>query len=71
MHVGNCDGININDVAIIGAMVGVDCTVIIIMVITNIMVWIYCIRRMDYKGGTMVLVKLASYLCSITTNINY
>ena len=55
MHVGNCDGTNINDVAIIGAIVGVDCTVIIIMVITNIMVWIYCIRRMDYKGGTMVL----------------
>ena len=55
MHVGNCDGTNINDLAIIGAIVGVYCTVIMIMVITNIMVWIYCIRRMDYKGGTMVL----------------
>ena len=34
-----------NNVVLIGAVVGVDCTIIIIMVITNIMVWIYCFRR--------------------------
>ena len=34
-----------NNVAFIGAVVGVDCAVIIIMVITNIMVWIYCFRK--------------------------
>ena len=43
------DHSNIN-AAIIGAIVGVDCTVIIIMVITNIMVWIYCFRRRDHTG---------------------
>ena len=55
MYVGSCDDTSTNNGALIGAIVAVDCTVIIIMVITNIMVWIYCFRRMDYKGGTMVL----------------
>ena len=34
-----------SNVVLIGAVVGVDCTVIIIMLITNIMVWIYCFRK--------------------------
>ena len=41
IYVDGCD----NNVALIGAVVGVDCTVIIIMVITNIMVWIYWFRK--------------------------
>ena len=44
IYVGSCD----NNLAIIGAIVGVDCTVIIIMVITNIMVWICCFRKRHY-----------------------
>ena len=36
--------------ALIGVIVGVDCTVIIIMVITNIMVWIYCFKRRHHTG---------------------
>ena len=54
MYVGNCDGTSNNNAAIIGAIVGVDCTVIIIMVITNIMVWIYCFRRRQHTGMYMV-----------------
>ena len=48
IHVDDCD--SNNNGALVGAIVGVDCTVIIVMVITNIMVWIYCIRRSDHTG---------------------
>ena len=48
IYVDSCD--TNNNAAIIGAIVGVDCTVIIIMVITNILVWIYCFRRRHYAG---------------------
>ena len=44
----SCD--SSNNGALIGAIVGVDCTVIIIMVITNIMVWIYYFRRRHHTG---------------------
>ena len=53
MYVGDCDDTIINDVTVIGAIVGVVFIIIIIMVITNIMVWIYCFRRRDYTGITM------------------
>ena len=49
IYVADCDSNN-NNAVIIGAIVGVDCTVIIIMVITNIMVWIYCFRRRGHTG---------------------
>ena len=39
-----------NNGALIGAIVIADCTVIIIMVITNIMVWIYCFRKRQHTG---------------------
>ena len=39
-----------NNGVVIGAVVGVDCVVIIIMVITNIMVWIYCFRKRHHTG---------------------
>ena len=53
MYVGDCDDTIINDATVIGAIVGVMFIIIIIMVITNIMVWIYCFRRRDYTGITM------------------
>ena len=34
-----------DNVALIGAVVGVDCVVITIMVIVNIMIWIYCFKK--------------------------
>ena len=43
VHIGSCDDL-------IGAVVGVDCVVIIIMVITNIMIWIYCFSRRNYPS---------------------
>ena len=55
----SCDN-SINNGALIGAVVGVDCTVIIIMVITNIMVWIYCFRKRKNSGGYKL-----SYLCTL------
>ena len=48
MYIGSCD--SNNNGAVIGAVVGVDCVVIIIMVITNIMVWIYCFRKRHHTG---------------------
>ena len=53
IYVADCD--NNHNVSIIGAIVGVDCTVIIIMVITIIMVWIYCFRRRHHTGSYMYL----------------
>ena len=53
MHIDDCD--SCNNAAIIGAIVGVDCTVIIIMVITNIMVWIYCFRRRNHTGSVVAI----------------
>ena len=52
MYIGSCDS---NDnVTLIGAVVGVDCVVIIIIVITNIMVWIYCFRRKHHTGNRCI-----------------
>ena len=48
MHTDGCDCNN--NVTLIGAVVGADCVVIIIMVITNIMVWIYCFRKRHHIG---------------------
>ena len=48
IYVDSCDG-NYN-ITLIGAVVGVCCVVIIIMVITNIMVWIYCFRKRHHTG---------------------
>ena len=48
IHVDDCD--SSNNGVVIGAIVGVDCTVIIIIVITNVMVWIYYFRRRDHTG---------------------
>ena len=56
MYVDDCD--SNNNAAIIGAVVGVLCTVIIIMVITNIMVWIYCFRRRDHTGTVVYSYKV-------------
>ena len=39
-----------NNAVTIGAVAGVNCVVIIIMVITNIMVWIYCFRKKHHTG---------------------
>ena len=52
MYVGkeSCNNSN-NTGTLIGAVVAVDCTVIIIMVITNIMVWIYCFRKRKHTGS--------------------
>ena len=44
LYIDNCNCDSNWSGAIIGAVVEVDCVVIIIMVITNIMVWIYCFR---------------------------
>ena len=55
MYVGDCDDTIINDTTVIGAIVGVVFIIIIIMVITNIMVWIYCFRRRDYTGITCTM----------------
>ena len=54
IYVGSCDCNSINEAAIIGAIVGVMFIIIIIMVITNIMVWIYCFRRRQHTGTYMV-----------------
>ena len=48
-----------NNAAIIGAIVGV--AVIIIMVITNIMIWIYCLRKKDHTNKSMVTYTQLSY----------
>ena len=39
-----------NNGVLIIAVVGVNCTVIITMVITNIMVWTYCFRKRHHTG---------------------
>ena len=39
-----------NSEVLIIAVVGVDCTIIIIMVIINIMIWIYCFRKRHHTG---------------------
>ena len=59
MYVDDC--YSSNNAAIIGAIVGVDCTVIIIIVITNIMVWIYCFRIRDHTGIYKVVNEISSY----------
>ena len=46
--IDTCDS-NSNAVTI-GAVVGAFCVVIIIMVITNIIVWIYCFRKRHHTG---------------------
>ena len=50
IYVGSSDGTGGNDAAMIGAIVGVGLIIIIIMVITNIMIWIYCFRRRHHPG---------------------
>ena len=50
-----------NNGVVIGAIVGVDCTVIIIMVITNVMVWIYYFRKKDHTNKGIVTYTLLSY----------
>ena len=56
-YVDDCEPCDINEGcdsswngAIIVTVVGVFCVVIIIMVITNIMVWIYCFRKRHHTG---------------------
>ena len=48
-YVDSCD--TNNNGVIIGAVVGVDCVVIIIIMITNLMVWIYCLRKRQHTGS--------------------
>ena len=60
-YAGICEACDNNDNgAIIGAVVGAFCVVIIIMVITNIMVWIYCIR-IRHHTGTYISVIICVY----------
>ena len=47
-YVDSCD--SNNNGALIGAVVGVDCAGIIIMMIINFVVWIYCFRNRYHKG---------------------
>ena len=49
IHVDSCDSNDIN-ATLIGAVIGVVCAFIIIMVITNIMVWICCFRKRNQTG---------------------
>lgn len=45
-----------NNAAVTGAIIGVVCTVIMILVIANIMVWIYCYRRRKrHHIGTYIM----------------
>ena len=46
-YVDSCD----DNVTLIGAVVGAFCVIIIIMVITNNMVWIYCFRKRQHTGS--------------------
>ena len=39
-----------NSATLIGAVVGVICVVILIIVISNIMIWIYCFRKRHHTG---------------------
>ena len=50
-----------NNVVLIGTIVGVDCTVIIIIVITNIMVWIYCFRKRNHTDT--ICKGMYTYIC--------
>ena len=68
IHVDDCD--SSNNGALIGAIVGVDCTVIIIIVITNITVWIYCFRRRHHTGEAYKLISY-SYICGYTCSFIY
>ena len=52
MYTDGCD--DSNNGVLIGAVVGVDCVVIIIMVITNIIIWLYCFRKRQYIGMTVI-----------------
>ena len=64
-YTDNCDN---NNEILIGAIVGVDCTVIIIMVITNIMVWIYCFRRRHHTGVyTYIYIYICMYIAMYVT----
>ena len=68
--VDSCDGNNNFNGAIIGAVVGVDCVAIIIMVITNIMIWIYYFRKRHHTGMYVptpnTITKLHTYVVSDT-----
>ena len=48
MYLDTCDCNN--SATLIGAVVGVICLVILIMVISNIMIWIYCFRKKHHTG---------------------
>ena len=51
IYIHSCD--SDNSAVLIGVVVGVvDCAVIIIMVITNIIVWLYCFRKRHHTGIT-------------------
>ena len=52
LYVDNYDSNNSG--AVTGAVVAVFCVIIIIMVITNIMIWIYCFRK-NYHTGILYL----------------
>ena len=53
ISVDSCDSDNSG--VLIGVVVGVFCIVIIIMVITNIMVWIYCFRKKHHVDEGMAI----------------
>ena len=59
-----CDGKDNSNGVTIGAVVGAFCVVIIIMVITNIMVWINCFRKRHHTGMYLLLSScVAMYVC--------
>ena len=58
LYVDNCDSNNSG--AVTGAVVAVFCVVVIIMVVTNIMVWIYCFRK-NYHTGRLYV---PTYVCT-------
>ena len=54
MYIDDCDCNN--NAILIGVVAGVDCVVIIIVVITNIIVWIYCFRKKHHTGMYMPII---------------
>ena len=48
-YVDSCD--SNNNGALIGAVIGVDCAGIIVMMIINLVVWIYCFRKRQHTGS--------------------
>jgi len=60
IYIDECDCNN--NAILIGVVAGVDCAVIIIVVITNIIVWIYCFRKKHHTG---IHACVYTYVCII------